>query len=219
MVVDARPPNPPWIPLGDSKSNIAALSFYYSDPTSTLPVREVTKADDNKADPNFETQTYGLFSTCERGMRARAARDGMKYIFFCTNRAGVRMLTGYYRIGWFAKLPSVKGYSKTGSLDDYALAASNIHFISRGFPLSDLTGYLRGKRVDRRFRTFRYIDGEMADLLAKLLDSVEDDSAKYVDEVHRLEGVNLEKYGHAYKNWKRSKGFDWNAAVKYLGME
>lgn len=78
---DVRPPNPPWIPLEPGDGSISALSFYYSDPNSDIPVREVTRADDNKADPNLETMTFGLFSTCERGMRAGIVRHGIEFLF------------------------------------------------------------------------------------------------------------------------------------------
>ncbi len=189
------------------------MSFYYSDPTSMVPVREVRRKDDNKADPNLETMTYGLFSTCERGMRAGLMKRGIEFVFFCTNRSGGRVLTGYYRIGWFHRGKKIVGY---GRGDDYMLAAKEIRFVSPGFPLKDLTGYLDGTRLDRRFRTFMYIDTPTVQKLFTLLNQTPDATNEYLSEISRLEGENIDEFGYAYKNWKRLKGFDWEAARKYL---
>jgi len=214
---DFRPPNKPWTPLKQGESKLAALSFYYSDPHSEIPVREITKENDNKADPNLETKTYGLFSTCERAMRARAVADGFDHILFCTRREGTRVLTGYYELGWYCKMPPVKGYSKKSVLPDYALSARRVHFIIKGFPLDELTGYLDGTQLGSRFRTFRYIDKGTADKLVRLLNEIPDETRGFLTETRRLEATNIAKWGYAYRNWKRTKGFDWSVATKYLG--
>jgi hypothetical protein len=190
-----------------------AISFYYSDWSSTVPVREVRRKDDNKADPNLETRTYGLFSTCERYMRAGVVKRGIEYVFFCTRREDVRVLTGYYRIGWFHKGPKISGY---GGGDDFMLAASECRFVSPGFPLRDLKGYLNGVRLDKRFRTFKYIDAETAKKLLDLLREAPDATEEYVSEIRRLESLNVTEFGYAYKNWKRVSGFDWESARRYL---
>lgn len=217
--LDCRPPNPPWVPLTLAKTGRAPLSFYYSDPHSTVPVREVTRFYDNKADPNIETRTYGLFSSCEPGMRTGVVREGMRYVFFCTRRAGPRVLTGYYRIGWYHKGPPIKGYRRSGTPpDDYALAASEVRFVNPGFPLGDLTGYLRGLRLDTPFRTFRYLDQERADLLLRLLEETPDATALYMEEIKRLEQTNIDKHGFRYHNWRRKEGFTWESAPPYLGF-
>jgi len=220
-MLDVTPPNPPWIPFVPREHSGAALSYYYSDPNSTIPVREVTRADDNKADPNMETMTYGMFTTCERGMRAGMVRDGRPYIFFCTNRGGRRVLTGYYLIGWYCKGPPIKGYRRAGGSvpHDYILAASRMKFVDPGFPLTQLTPYLGRKRVDTPFRTFRYIDSEMARLLRELIDGTPDATESYLGEIRRLEKLNLAKYGYRYRNWKREEGFTWSAAPPFLGIE
>jgi len=218
-----KPPRTPWLPLREGDGNRFPLSFYYSDPRSVIPVRQVGRKLDNKSDPNFETQTYGLFSTCERGMRAGAVRNGMKYIFFCTNRKTGRVLTGYYKVGWYHKGPPIIGYAGEDRppLVDYQLAASEIRFVNPGFSLGDLTGYLNGVRLDRRFRTFIYIDGGTAQRLLNLLERTEDATMVYLEEIKRLEELNKtsSSEGFAYENWKRSEGFSWEDAPKYMGLE
>lgn len=217
---DVRPPNPPWVPLKPGPSGRAALAYYYSDPNSSLPVREVTRADDNKSDPNLETMTFGLFSTCERGMRVGIVRDGMQYIFFCTRQGNQRVLTGYYRIGWYAEGPPIKGYGGRGKPPkDFILAASEMRFVAPGFPLEDLTGYLRGDRVDTPFRAYRYVEKATVGRLVALLDRTPDATDDYLAEIERLEELNLEEYGFRYKNWRREGGFSWEAAPRYLGID
>jgi hypothetical protein len=217
-----KPPNPPWIPLVLAVDAPAVLSFYYSDPQSHIPVREVTRPDDNKADPNLETMSYGLFSTCERGMRAGVVKRGIELLFFCTGRAsGVRVLTGFYRLGWHHRSPTIKGYS-TGRLhlEHYALAAKEVKFVSPGFPLGHpvLRRYLKGHRLDRSFRTFMYIDRKTAQRLLLLLQQSPDSTTQYISEIRRLELLNLKQSGFRYpvRNMKRS--FSWNIAPKYMGI-
>src|SRR5262245_56992187 len=121
-----KPPEAPWLRL--KKGGYGYLTIYYSDEMSRLPVRWVTKPGDNKSDPNVETKTYGLFSTCSRQMRAGAVRDGAEYLFFACRRKEERVLAGYYRLGW---------YAETGFEDgDYCLAASQAHFVEHPIPLT-----------------------------------------------------------------------------------
>lgn len=206
---DIRPPNPPWIRLEHGVDESAALSFYYSDPRSQTPVREVTHPNDPKADPSIETLTFGLFSTCDKGMRAHMVRWGLNRHFFCTRRGDVRVLTGYYVYGWYCEIP------RPGS-GDYALAATKARFVSPGFPLSDLTGYLRGKRIDNRFRTYRYIDSRTASLLLLLLDYTPDATRQYISEIHRLERDTLQTTGTLYGG--KSAGFSWDNARRRMGL-
>jgi len=210
---DVRPPNPPWTPLELGSSNKAALSFYYSDPISKTPVREISHKNDPKADPNLETLTFGLFSTCDRGMRATIVRQGIELLFFCTNRSGGRVLTGYYRIGWYYKVPPISGRP----FDDYMLAAKEGRFVAPGFPLRDLTGYLRGTQLDNPFRTFRYIDGETAVRLLLLLDDTPDMTPRYISEIRRLEKLTLERDGHVYQ--KKYRGFSWDVAQRPMRLK
>lgn len=60
------------------------LSVYLSEPLARYPIRHVTRPADNKNDPNIETGTFGLFSTCEQQMRAKIVREGRSYLFFAT---------------------------------------------------------------------------------------------------------------------------------------
>ena len=207
---DVRPPNPPWIPLEPGASDKAALYFYYSDPLSDIPVREVSHKQDPKPDPNLETLTFGLFSTCARGMRKSIVRQGIELLFFCTSRGGVRVLTGYYRVGWYYKVPHSQP-------DDYMLAAKKARFVAPGFPLRDLTGYLRGVQLDSQFRTFRYIDGETSERLLLLLKDTPVATSQYISEIHRLEQLALKRDGYVYQN--KSSGFSWDDAFRPMRLQ
>lgn len=204
-----RPPNLPWIPLKSSEGSKAALSFYYSDPLSKIPVREVSHKNDPKPDPNLETKTFGLFSTCDKRMRATIVRQGIELHFFCTNRAGVKVLTGYYRIGWYYEVPDTK--------DDYMLAAKGAKFVAPGFPLHELKPYLRGFQIDKRFRTFRYIPGDPADLLLLLLKDTPNATPQYISEIRRLERLTLKRDGYIYRN-KYPNGFNWDVALRPMKL-
>jgi hypothetical protein len=207
---DVRPPNPPWSVLKPGDGSKAALCFYYSDPRSEIPVREVSHKNDPKGDPNLETSTFGLFSTCCKRMRPTIVKEGVKLLFFCTNRSRGRVLTGYYDIGWYYKVPNTE--------KDFMLAAQKRKFVSPGFPLHELTPYLRGVRLDRRFRTFRYIDGRTAKLLLLLLKDTPDATDQYLREIHRLEKVSLKEDGYLYQR-KYPEGFSWDFARRPMQLE
>lgn len=98
------PPVGVWTPLGDESGGAGYLSVYLSEPLARYPIRHVTKNANNKSDPNIETGTYGLFSTCERPMRRKIVREGRRNLFFLADykRRG-RALTGYYDLAWFAE--------------------------------------------------------------------------------------------------------------------
>lgn len=204
-----RPPNPPWVALKTGNGKRAALSFYYSDSRSKIPVREVSHKNDPKGDPNLETRTFGLFSTCDKRMRATMVVQGIRLHFFCTTRKDMRVLTGYYQIGWYYKIP--------GTVSDYALAAEKARFVSPGFPLHDLPPYLRGFHIDKWFRTFKYIDGRTANLLLQLLNATPDATSKYLSEIKRLEKVSLEKDGYLYRG-KYPNGFSWKVALQAMKL-
>ena len=103
---ELKPPNAPWIAIPIPQDAGGCLSVYYSDPLSRVPVREVTRPGDNKSDPNIETLTYGLFSTCGRAMRSGMVGRGDRYLFFATKRGAGRVLTGYYDLCWYAEANS-----------------------------------------------------------------------------------------------------------------
>ena len=140
MTLLAAPTLGAWTPLGDASGGAGYLSVYRSDPLARYPIRHVTKKADNKSDPNIETGTYGLFSTCERPMRRKIVREGRPHLFFVTSHGrSSRALTGYYELGWFAEST---GGAATG---DYALAATKIRFIEP-IPLDVLPEPVRNVR-------------------------------------------------------------------------
>lgn len=80
--VKFKPPFEPWKPIEGDLQNGSYLVFYYSDPYSEVPMRRISRETDSKSDPNLETGTFGLFSTCEVVMRSSILSYKMKYIFF-----------------------------------------------------------------------------------------------------------------------------------------
>jgi hypothetical protein len=217
---DVRPPNPPWIPLPDKSGSKAALSFYYSDRLSKTPIRDVSHKDDPKPDPNLETMTFGLFSRCDKAMRATIVREGIELHFFCTGRRGqqgrIRVLTGYYRYGWYFRVLLDAKKSKKNVMDDYMLTAKQIKFVNPGFPLADLTEYLHGVRLDRRFRTFKYVDEKTATRLLHLLHNTPDATEQYISEIKRVEQLVMNRDKLLYKN--RVSGFSWDIAAEAMGL-
>src|SRR3989304_4379671 len=126
-----EPPNTPWQELKPRPGAGGYVSFYYSDDLSRLPVRWVTKPADNKSDPNLETLTYGLFSTCARSMRAAIVKRRCPHLFFVTARKKERVLTGYYRLRWYAD-------GVFGGIRDFCLAADGARFIEKAIPLPEV---------------------------------------------------------------------------------
>src|SRR5260370_20242924 len=117
-----RPPAPPWQPVADSGRGY--LSVYLSDALARYPVRAITRSADNKSDPNIETLTYGLFSTCEPQMRNRIVQDGASTVFYITSHGPKpRAITGYYRIGWYTE------GARGARHKDFALAARQARLI------------------------------------------------------------------------------------------
>jgi hypothetical protein len=210
------PPSPPWIPIVHGTSGKAALSFYYSDPLSKVPIRDISHKNDPKADPNLETATFGRFSICDRGMRATIVKQGIELHFFCTSRCGphgsLRVLTGYYRYGWYLRARDMAKTLTRSKLEDYMLVAREMRFVSPGFPLCDLTGYLWGEQLDRPFRTFRYIDEKTAVRLLHLINEAPDTYKEYLSEICRIEELVKKRDKMLYR--KRSEGFSWTEAVE-----
>lgn len=178
--------------------------MYLSDPIARYPVRAVTKPRDNKSDPNLETGTYGVFSTCQIKMRKSVATKGVPYVFFVTtHRAGERVLAGYYRVGWYAPGPD----------SDYVLAASSWRFVEP-VAASSLRGALREAVLVRR--GYVGLEPEQADQMRKLLDGRDDWTGRYVEEIHRLESLSVRYTGYSYPTWMRASGWGWSDVATYL---
>ena len=169
-----------WTPLNGINSGAGYLSVYYSDPVARYPIRYVTKKADNKSDPNIETGTYGLFSTCERLMRRKIVREGRRHLFFVTSHRGKdRALTGYYRLAWFAE--STGG----ASIGDFALAAKEMRFIEP-IPLDALPASVREICVPQ-FRNIRPVDAVTARGLCDITHTKTDITELYLSELRRVE--------------------------------
>jgi hypothetical protein len=197
----SAPPSRPWVEIAAADAPIGFVAVYYSDPTSRLPVREVTRPGDNKSDPNFETGTFGLFSTCERGMRSGVrGRQAGRLFFMTSHRGQPRAVTGFYDLGWWAwgKL--------SGSPHDVCLAAREIWFLEKPIPLSKLPGLSRSA-LSTGFRTTKLLDAKVTAQLEKVIRSRPDASASYLDEVDRLERFNLRYTGS--RCWQRAEPFSW----------
>src|SRR4051812_15572618 len=144
--VSYRPPAPPWVPVNKRAESGSYVSVYLSSDLARLPVRDLTRLNDNKSDPNVETGTYGLFSTCEPIMRDSIVSRGISEIFFVTTVEGLgRCLVGRYELGWMVEVGD----------DDIALAASDMRFISP-FPVDRIAG-AAGVEMNKRLRNFRIV--------------------------------------------------------------
>ena len=203
----ARRLGDPWRELSDAGRGY--LSVYFSEPLARWPVREITRPADNKSDPNIETGTYGLFSTCEPSMRNRIVNDGAATVFFLTTRRKHqgRVVSGYYHVGWYTE-------GTQGTVNrDYALAAATMRFIE---PIlaSDLPEPL-ATICSAQFRTMKPIDVATTSELRKLCDNRPDRTADYLSEVARVETFARARSGYAYPSWGREFGFTWDDAAGY----
>jgi hypothetical protein len=201
---DVRPPSPPWREIAIRRPPTGYLSFYIADDLSRLPVRAVTLPGNNKADPNLETATYGLFSTCERLMRAGIVARGIEYIFFLTNpKSAGRRLTGYYRLRWYYE--HARG--------DFAVAATEQHFVMPALSPSDLFPALRSL-VFSHFRGYKSVDAEATAALLEALHARPDATTDYLGEIDRLERFNAYHTGN--RHWNSKQPFSWEVARGYL---
>lgn len=206
-----RPPKKPWtaLPPDEHSEHGGCVSVFLSDSLSPLPVRGVTLPGNNKSDPNIETMTYGLFSTCSRPMRASIVKRKLPYIFFLTNRGSGRLLVGYYRVGWYAPGPL------PGKPRDFAIAASACHFVAKPIPVGKLPKRER-EVVGTRFRLSKLISKPVAAKLVEILHRQNDATQDYLDEVSRLERFNEYRTEFRYVDWRRREPFTWTDAKRYL---
>ena len=206
-MLTSMPPEPPWKPLDGESLGKGYLSVYYSDPLARYPVRHITKVGDNKSDPNIETATYGLFSTCEKGLRGSVVKNKRPWVFFVTNLKGVgRALTGLYEVGWYSPGPL--------GARDFALAASRMRFVDP-IPLTEIPGPL-GEKVKIRFRLYMGVDEEEAAALRALVEERPDRTDAYLHEVRRMESYSRRITGFSYPTWEREGSFSAADAAIYL---
>ncbi len=203
------PPNPPWRELGGNADEAGGYALvYYSDNVSRLPVRFVTKPGDNKADPNLETLTFGLFSTCNRSLRSSAVARRYPYLFFITRWGGNRVLSGYYHVRWYTE-------GVFHGMKDVALAADEGRFLD---PPIDVTEVDRqcGTKLRKWFRSYRILSPEECSRIVKLIRRKPDAMEAYLSEIDRLEHLNRRYGGFRYVSWKVSDKFSWQVAGEYL---
>lgn len=207
--IGVRPPGPPWRELAAADPPVAYLSIYLSDDLARLPVRAVTLPGNNKSDPNLETRTYGVFSTCEPRLRAGVVARGARLILFATNHRGRgRAVTGYYQLRWWTE--GAFGAAR----HDYALAAEAVRFVDP-IPFADIPG-APGEQARRRFRQMILLAPPEAAAIRALVDARPDRSDDYIAEIKRLEMYNNFHTGAHYVGWSDGGGFDWSSAAAYL---
>ncbi|WP_155892126.1 hypothetical protein [Conexibacter woesei] len=205
----ASPPAAPWQSLGSTDPPIGYASYYLADELAALPVRAVTRIKDNKSDPNLETGTYGLFSTCQQKMRSGIVQTQPRYLFFVTRPRGQRRhLVGYYELGWYA--PG----SLSRRIADFALAARTVKFIEP-VPLTALPPEVE-PAMSARWRLNRRLDPEQTQTLLTFMRAAEDRTHDYLDEIARAERINLYYSGFRYPTWRREQPWSWADATRYL---
>lgn len=199
-----------WRALAPADDAASYVSYYYADELAALPVRAITKIKDNKSDPNLETGTYGLFSTCEAKMRSGIVRSRPRYIFFVTRPRGgtARVITGMYELGWWA--PG----SLSHRMRDFALAATEVRFVTPE-PLEALPGEL-SEILRKPFRPMRCLDEGLSAELARHLRSKPDRTSDYLTEIRRMEQINRFHSTYRYPTWRRKESFGWSNAAHYL---
>lgn len=204
-----EPPGPPWRCLNASEPQSGYLCVYYSDDLSPLPVRDVTRPGDCKSDPNLETGTFGLFSTCEPSVRSAVVNHQARYLFFVTQRRGAgRVLAGFYRIAWWCGQP--RGVER-----DVRLAADQVHFVTDPIPVGDLAEPARS-RATRPMRSCRPVDAATTDQLLGVLRERPDATADYLREIDRLERFNAFRTSARYPGWGQNEPFTWDLAADFL---
>lgn len=206
---DAKPPRPPWKTLDAREPPTGYLTFYYSDDLSRLAVRHVTRPGDCKSDPNIETGTFGLFSTCEPSVRSALVNNGARYLFFVTTRPEIgRVLAGFYRIGWWCG-------AARGPDRDVRLAADEVHFVENPIAVGDLPEPARSS-ASRPMRSCRPVDADAAGQLLNALRSLTDATPAYLGEVDRLERFNAFRTSARYPGWGQNERFTWDLAPAFL---
>ena len=203
------PPAAPWTTLEVDTPATGYLSVYLSEDLSGLPIRAITLPNDNKSDPNFETGTYGLFSTCERGMRAGIVNNKAHFIIFLSKRGEERVVAGYYRLAW--KTERIWHATKR----DYALAADYVHFVAEPIPVSHLPELVKAA-AERKFRLSKRLNPVETQTIIAALDSRPNALEDYLSEIDRVERFQAFHSGYRYVSWKQVDPFSWEMARQYL---
>lgn len=206
--LNVTPPAAPWKEVTRKLSAPGALSFYYNDELARLPVRAVTKPQDNKADPNLETLSYGIFSTCQKGLRSAFVKEGRQHLFFITSLRGTRVLTGYYSVKWFAPVAAA-------GPGDFALAADNAHFLGQPLSLADVDTAC-GTRLNRKFRLNLLVEANECQQILAYMRQQPDARTSYLHEIDRLERFNKSRGGFRYVGRQLNEPFSWDTAAPYL---
>ena len=203
------PPAAPWTELKATTPATGYLSVYLSEDLSKLPIRAITRPNDNKSDPNIETGTYGLFSTCERGMRAGIVNNKAKFIVFLTKRGKERVVAGYYRLAW--KTEGIWHTTKR----DYALAADYVHFVAEPIPISHLPEPVK-VAAEKKFRLSKRLNAVETQSIVAALDSRPNALEDYLSEIDRIERFQTYHLGYRYVSWQQKEPFGWELARQYL---
>lgn len=203
------PPAAPWTELKVDAPATGYLSVYLSEDLSKLPIRAITRPHDNKSDPNVETGTYGLFSTCERGMRAGIVKNKAQFILFLCRRGNQRVVSGYYRLAW-----KTEGIWHTTKVD-YALAAESVYFVDPPIPVSELPE--PGKSAaGSRFRLSKRLSATETQTVVAALNSRPNVLGDYLSEIDRVERFQAFHSGYRYVSWQQKEPFSWALARQYL---
>ena len=208
--VGVKPPAAPWSPLRVAQPATGYLSMYLADDLSRLPVRHITRPHDNKSDPNIETGTYGLFSTCEHQMRSGIVNRGAQYIVFVCRWDGRRVVSGFYRLAWRAP-----GTLHSPKKADFVLAADTVHFINPPIPVSGLPEHLAAV-AGTRFRLFKRLESAHTEELISILSGRPNALLEYLAEIDRLERFQAFHSGYRYVSWQQREPFTWDMAHRYL---
>ena len=207
--VPVMPPATPWTALEVDTPAIGYLSVYLSEDLSKLPIRAIAKPYDNKSDPNIETGTYGLFSTCERGMRAGIVKNKAQFIVFLCKRGKERVVAGYYHLAW-----KTEGIWHATNRDS-ALAADCVYFVAEPIRVSDLPE--PGKSAaERKFRLSKRVNAVETQAIVAALESRPNALEDYLSEIDRVERFQAYHSGYRYVSWQQEEPFGWEIARQYL---
>jgi hypothetical protein len=199
------------------------LCFYYGSPISNKPVRDINRivpvgtrgfVADCKVDPNWETGTFGLFSTCQQDIRRGVVTRHSPYLFFFVDKVGrrrARAISGYYRLRWYADGGTSEG--------DFCLAADKMHFVERAIPFDEVNAVLGTHLSSRVPRLAIKLRPTQTGRLVGLLERQPDATRSYIREVRRLEQINARSSeGLKYINFARRDSYSWDAAKAVLKL-